>query len=1047
MKKDDGYIVFILDKKTSLIKNTNIISYLNSSFSDFFDNVLSDKQTFNFIEPYNKDILLREINKSNYNILYFHVKDSPIVYQFTVSKSDESSTLVTITHHTEILNEKYYSKLDYLTGIYARSYLNYEIEEKLKASKDSQCCLFIIDLNNFKKVNDTLGHRVGDDALRGFSQNLKRLAGNGNIIGRYGGDEFILFTIGKTLEELEDICHEILKTSYTFEVNGKTYTTTCCCGGTITDTNFTSFEYLVERADKALYRAKKVNKMNAYIDEHVVYGEKQKAIKSKNKEHFKLFYQELEFKNRFSLLTSTLVLFLLLIITIFTGSKFQSNLQKNAYDEAGTTMNMISEQIEATISSNISSWFNQLNICNNMLGDITSVADNTDQVDNILNSVNNQISFDKVALLLKSGTLYLGKDSSYNISTEKIAEEIIINKNNYIDNIYFNYQGNGIIFGMPFESSSISTQSSSNSIAGICGMIAISNFSTFLNTTAFDNKTVVTITRSDGFSVASSANIEENSKKNNFIEFMKDKFNEDEYNSIVDDYYNNKTHTLTYRSVIDGVEQNVIAFFSPISFNNFKSDWHIIIFVSNNYIIKNINAIFNQIIVLVMSLLIGLSILILGFIIAFNRVRIRLDLNKYIDSSINGININRFEIDGAHLITTSDNYAVICLNIIKFKFLSEQLDKEASNLLLKNIYQFILSNLTDKELASRTFEDRFIVLMEDSIEGIHKRVEAIRLGIQNIITEQYSYSANVIAGVYAPNRKIEDINLAISKAKIALQNIGGDYILKSISYYDEAMLKNELDDNDLERKAKMAINNHDFIVYYQGKRNVQQNKWSSCEALVRWNDSKGQGLIPPGKFIPLFERNGFIINLDLYVFEQVCIDLRQMIDKNENPIRVSVNVSRKNLFIPNFISRYEKIIKQYDIPPHLLEFELTESMAMDNEIALKEAITAIHKIGCYCSIDDFGSGYSSLGMLTKFDFDVIKLDRSFFTDTSKKENSERVIESVINLAKSLGKEVVAEGIEDKKQVDFLTKIKCDEIQGFYFCKPMPIDEFKTLVKE
>ncbi len=1045
MQKDDGYIVFILDLKTNIIKNTNLISYLNSSFSKFFDYVLANKQTFDFIEPYNKDILLNEIKATKYNILYFHVKDSPIVYQFTISQFDENSTLVTITHHTEILNEKYYSKLDYLTGIYARSYLNYTIEEKIKTSKDMQCCLFIIDLNNFKKVNDALGHRVGDDALRGFSQNLKRLAGNGNIIGRYGGDEFILFTIGKTLEELKDICHEILKTSYTFEINGKTYSTTCCCGGTITDTNFTSFEYLVERADKALYRAKNANKMNAYIDDYLIYGEKQKVIKSNNKDHFKLFYQELEFKNRFSLLTSTLTLFLLLIITIFTENKFQSNLQKNAYNEASSTISMISEQIEATISSNISSWFNQLNICEKMLGNIDSINNNVDQVDSILSSVNNQISFDNVALLLRSGTLYMNKDTTYNISTEKIAEEIIINRNNYIDNIYFYYSGNGIVFGTPFEGKGLSEQKTSDSIAGICGLISISNFSEFLNTTAFENKTVVTITRNDGFSVASSLNIEESAKKNNFIELMKNKFNDAEYNSIVDDYYNNQTRAITYQSVVDGVEQNVMAFFSPISFNNFKSDWHIIVFVPNNYIIKNINSIFNQIIILVMSLLIFLSVLILSIIIAFNKIRIKLDLNKYIDPSINGINLSRFEIDGTHLVKTSNNYAVICFNIVKFKFLSEQFDRETINLLLKNIYQFILSNINDRELASRIFEDRFIVLMEDNINDIQKRVDDIRIGIQNIITEQYSYSANVIAGVYAPNRKIEDFNLAISKAKIALQNIGGDYILKSVSYYDETMLRNELDDNDLERKAKMALNNHDFIVYYQGKRNIQQNKWSSCEALVRWNDSKGQGLISPGKFIPLFEKNGFIINLDLYVFEQVCIDLRQMLDKNEDPIRVSVNVSRKNLFIPNFISRYEKIIKQYNIPPHLLEFELTESMAMDNEIALKEAIIAIHNLGCYCSIDDFGSGYSSLGMLTKFDFDVIKLDRSFFTNTAA--NSERVIESVINLAKSLGKDVVAEGIEDKKQVDFLTKIKCDEIQGFYFCKPMPIDEFKVMVKK
>ena len=289
--------------------------------------------------------------------------------------------------------------------------------------------------------------------------------------------------------------------------------------------------------------------------------------------------------------------------------------------------------------------------------------------------------------------------------------------------------------------------------------------------------------------------------------------------------------------------------------------------------------------------------------------------------------------------------------------------------------------------------------------------------------------------------------MGITRFLDSVITIKDNYALTPIGFFENSMYVNEVTLNTLEQKADSAMRNHNFIVYYQGKRNIQNETWCSCEALVRWKDTDGT-LISPGKFIPLFERNGFITQLDLYIFENVCCDIRRAIDNGKKPIAASINVSRKHFINKDFLSNYKEIIDKYDIPYNLIEFEITESAVFENENILVDIVNQIHQMGCTCSIDDFGTGYSSLSMLTNYDFDIIKLDRSFFygkngfTDSSK-----QVVKTLIDLAHKLNKKVVAEGIEELEVVNFLKDNKCDIIQGFYYARPLPKDEFLKLVSE
>lgn len=196
-----------------------------------------------------------------------------------------------------------------------------------------------------------------------------------------------------------------------------------------------------------------------------------------------------------------------------------------------------------------------------------------------------------------------------------------------------------------------------------------------------------------------------------------------------------------------------------------------------------------------------------------------------------------------------------------------------------------------------------------------------------------------------------------------------------------------------------------------------------------------------GKFIPVFEKNNFIIKLDEYVFEKVCKDIKVLKNKIKNMPIISVNISKETLTENNFLEKYLRILSKYKINASEIELEITEGIAINNELDIKEILTKIKNKGFKISIDDFGTGYSSLNMLQVMPIDIIKIDKSFIDKIDKFNNNENLIEVIMMIAKKMNLKTVAEGVEDKEQVDYLKKVKCDIIQGYYYSKPIKLDEF------
>lgn len=282
-------------------------------------------------------------------------------------------------------------------------------------------------------------------------------------------------------------------------------------------------------------------------------------------------------------------------------------------------------------------------------------------------------------------------------------------------------------------------------------------------------------------------------------------------------------------------------------------------------------------------------------------------------------------------------------------------------------------------------------------------------------------------------------NLARKESEVHLSNTNHLY---SCAFYSEEDRKRLYREKEMENQMDSALASNEFEAYLQPKLDISSGRIVGAEALVRWNNP-ARGLVPPNDFIPFFERNGFIIQIDLFVFEQVCDRLRRWIDAGITPSCISVNLSRVHLNDPDFLAPFITIKDRYAIPTEYLEFELTESLLTENIALVISSINRIHDAGFSCSLDDFGSGYSSLNLLADVPVDTVKLDGNFFRTLKMTDYRKRtIIESIIDVAKKLKMTTVAEGIETKEQLAYLRWIHCDQAQGYVISKPLPVDMFE-----
>lgn len=323
--------------------------------------------------------------------------------------------------------------------------------------------------------------------------------------------------------------------------------------------------------------------------------------------------------------------------------------------------------------------------------------------------------------------------------------------------------------------------------------------------------------------------------------------------------------------------------------------------------------------------------------------------------------------------------------------------------------------------------------------AIYHILEGIRAEIRK---HSVHYYLETCAGIYLVDDPDMEVAAMHDNAEIAAAQCKGQYMVHDVLYTEEIGQK-VLREQHIIDEMDAALAEQQFIVYFQPKYQLKKMAPYGAEALVRWKKPSSE-IVLPNEFIPIFERNGFITKLDYYVWEKVCQFIDSELSQGRNPAPISVNVSRVNLYNPDFMDSLIDLIHRYHIPPHYLNLELTESVFSEDAELIQRAVNYLHDAGFTILMDDFGSGYSSLNILKDVDLDVLKIDMKFFSKGNTAEKGAKIIEAVIRMAESLDMMVIAEGVEEKHQVDFLNDLGCDYIQGYYFGRPMSQDQYEKL---
>jgi EAL domain-containing protein (putative c-di-GMP-specific phosphodiesterase class I) len=357
--------------------------------------------------------------------------------------------------------------------------------------------------------------------------------------------------------------------------------------------------------------------------------------------------------------------------------------------------------------------------------------------------------------------------------------------------------------------------------------------------------------------------------------------------------------------------------------------------------------------------------------------------------------------------------------------------------------------MNDGETFSRVISDTYIMMIHTSEdENFMNTFENIRNEVRDACKAiQDRFAVDLATGILVIDETMHSysVNRLVDRAMMAGKSIntntGATY-----AFYDDEYHKAVLNEAQIENSMADALRNNEFRAYAQPKYDISTNTLIGAELLVRWI-SPSKGFLEPAAFIPSFEKNGFIYQIDCFMLEEACKSLRRYLDSDIYVLPFSVNLSRITLAHPDFLTSVQEIVDKYYIPHHYIEFEITESIFSEDYENMINVLNQLKSWDFIINMDDFGTGYSALTLLKDLPLDVIKLDHDFLArSVSNDKNTTYILKSIIDMAHSLDIKVVSEGIEKQEQLDMLKALNCEIGQGFLFAKPMPIEDYDKLVK-
>lgn len=385
-------------------------------------------------------------------------------------------------------------------------------------------------------------------------------------------------------------------------------------------------------------------------------------------------------------------------------------------------------------------------------------------------------------------------------------------------------------------------------------------------------------------------------------------------------------------------------------------------------------------------------------------------------------------------------YSLIMFDIDNFKYMNECYGEATGDRILCKIGNQIKSNKQFNTLAGRYSGDVFAILMEQSKENTEDLIACYKSVVMEDLDIQ---KISLKFGVYDNIEHNVPISILCDRTQMALRSNKQHYGT-AIARYDKAFREKIEWENRMEQSMESAVKERQFQVYYQPKHDARNGKLIGAEALIRWIHPE-LGFISPGDFIPLFERNGFITEVDYYVWKNVCYDLRDWMDAGITTVPISVNGSKLDFVEKDYWERLHNPVNKYQIPREMLHIEVTESLVSEDMQELVGLLDRLRKDGFKIEMDDFGKGYSSLNTLGTLPLDVVKLDMSFINQIGN-ERKYRILSAVVSLAKNLQLYTIAEGVETEEQLKILQNLGCDAIQGYYYSRPLPKEQFTEYIK-
>ena len=418
------------------------------------------------------------------------------------------------------------------------------------------------------------------------------------------------------------------------------------------------------------------------------------------------------------------------------------------------------------------------------------------------------------------------------------------------------------------------------------------------------------------------------------------------------------------------------------------------------------------------------------------------------------ISFERFheEIERIILSNKTNNYLMIYTDFENFKYFNYKYGYTVGDQLLKDFCSSIISKIVDKHnlYFTRVVSDQFLMFRparyeKDEYEKLIEEIEQKNIDFMLRQKERFPQSnVTLRTGVYYVTPECMSASYAIDVANYARQKVDNDSKC-SVRFYDDEMQKRRTLENQIVNEMKEAIEQHQFKVYFQPKYSIKNREITGAEALIRWERENGE-VLSPDSFIPVYENNGKIVELDFYVFETVVKYLAKNQKEGRNQVPISINASSLHAMDSQTITLYMDILKKYDVDPSLVEIELTETAVVSEYESVRELFDEFQLHGIKTAMDDFGSGYSILNTIVDIPVDVIKIDRGFITSCLESDRGIYFLKHLIDMIRNLGYQIICEGVETDQQIEILKQIGCDEIQGYWYSKPLKEEDYNKLLQ-